>query len=265
MVGYCTSRLECNSLASPWAENTMILGFKLWLWYAATLLLVFVGLEFFLWWLIIPLFYLLDAPVIYHGRLVQIGVDIVERETEENEQSKFVVTSERDQRNQKDGFEHVEATDKNWEHGLEPIARIPETRKGLLIAISDDDIDLLSLVASGLDIMGYDVIAVPDKRELLNKLSSIKPDAIITDIHSPGMNGFEFVEEAKKDPLTNHIPIIVATSWADVHNLIEMQKLGASDFISKPYDSEEILYSIRRAIKQTQHSISGKAVDTLLV
>ncbi len=123
-------------------------------------------------------------------------------------------------------------------------------RKGPLIAISDDDKTLLDLLASELDAEGYDVVAFEDKRELLINLSSIKPDVVITDIVDPGVNGFEFIRRAKANPLTEHIPIIAVSGSVDVPHRAELIKLGASDFIPKPYKLEKILSSLRRVLKQ---------------
>jgi CheY-like chemotaxis protein len=128
-------------------------------------------------------------------------------------------------------------------------------KKMPLIAISDDEPALLFLLASELEAEGYDVVAVEDKRELLSKLSLIKPDAIITDIKSPGMDGFEFVKAAKSDNLTKHIPIIVVTAYADKKNAIEMLKLGAADFISKPYVLDDILSSLRRFLTESSPNL----------
>lgn len=124
-------------------------------------------------------------------------------------------------------------------------------RKRPLIAISDDEPTLLFLLASELEAEGYDVTTFEDKQELLDRLSFIKPDAIITDIKNPSLDGFEFVKAAKSGNLTKQIPIIVVTAYADVKNAIEMQKLGAADFMSKPYELDDILGSLRRVLKET--------------
>lgn len=148
---------------------------------------------------------------------------------------------------------------KSWERKPGPFRR---RRKGPLIAISDDEPTLLLLLASELEAEGYDVIAFEDKRELLNKLNVIKPDAVITDIFSPGMNGFEFIKEAKENPLTKHIPIIAASGSPDPPDRTQMLKLGASDYISKPYELGKILDSLRRVLKQEPGSSGGKAGPT---
>jgi twitching motility two-component system response regulator PilH len=148
---------------------------------------------------------------------------------------------------------------KSWEQEPGPFRG---KRKGPLIVISDDDTTLLFLLASELDAEGYDVIAVEDKRELLKKLSSIKPDVIITDIVAPGMDGFEFIKEAKENPLTANIPIIAVSGSVDAHDRTKMLKLGAGDFISKPFKLNRILKSLRRVLKQEPGSSAGKAGGT---
>lgn len=166
--------------------------------------------------------------------------------------------------NRKDKFGRIEAADKNLElkfWGRETQAS-RGTRKTPLIAISDDNTNLLFLLSSELEAEGYDVITVPDKRALLNKLNLIKPDAVITDISSPGMNGFEFIKKAKENLLTKHIPIIVATGTVDVYDRIETLRLGASDLISKPYELDIILESLRRVLKKIPLSPSEKPENT---
>lgn len=148
---------------------------------------------------------------------------------------------------------------KSWEQEPGPFRG---KRKGPLIAITDDDTTLLLLLASELDAEGYDVIAIEDKRELLKKLSSIRPDVIITDIVAPGMDGFEFIKEAKENPSTANIPIIAVSGSVDAHDRTEMLKLGAGDFISKPFKLNRLLKSLRRALKQEPGSSAWKPGHT---
>jgi CheY-like chemotaxis protein len=143
-----------------------------------------------------------------------------------------------------------------------------KTRKAPLIAVSDDEEALCFWLASELQAEGYDTLAFPNKKELVDRLTSLGLDAIITDIKSPEMDGFEFVKAAKSNTATEHIPIIVASAYADVKNAVEMLRLGASDFISKPYDLDDILTSLRRVLKKRVLMIVGgdekNKIDVLL-
>lgn len=130
-----------------------------------------------------------------------------------------------------------------------PIHGVSDDWKAPLIAVSDDEPTNCYLLASVLEDEGYDTIIVPNKIELLYELPRLKPDAVTTDIKSPDMDGFEFIEAAKADPSTKHIPIIVVSSYADRRNVIEAERLGATDFITQPYDLEDIHASLSRILK----------------
>jgi adenylate cyclase len=71
--------------------------------------------------------------------------------------------------------------------------------------------------------------------------SESPPDIILLDIEMPGMNGFQICRELKKNPLTSHIPVIFITSKTDKKTTIEGFKLGASDFMTKPFNHEELM------------------------
>ncbi len=133
-------------------------------------------------------------------------------------------------------------------------------RKRPLIAISDDDTTILFMLASELEAEGYEVISFEDKRKLLKRLSLIMPDVVITDIVDPRLNGFEFIRQVKENPLTKHIPIIAISGSVEVPRKREMYKLGACDFVPKPFKLSRILNSLRRVLKQSPGP-SGKAGD----
>ena len=118
-----------------------------------------------------------------------------------------------------------------------------------LVAVSDDEESLRFLLVSELSTEGYRAIGFSDKRELLQVLPSLMPDLITTDLKSPEMDGFELIEAVKNNPLTGHIPIIVISAYASAKNVTEVLRLGASDFISKPYEFDDVLESLRRVIE----------------
>ena len=129
-----------------------------------------------------------------------------------------------------------------------------EIKKSPLIAISDDEHALSYSLASELENEGYDVIIVPNKQDLLYELPLLKPDAVMTDLTSPLMSGVDFIKEAKSNALTKRIPIIVVSARADRKHIIETMRLGAADFISKPYELDDIPASLSRVLNETPHS-----------
>jgi len=72
-------------------------------------------------------------------------------------------------------------------------------------------------------------------------------DLIITDLKMPGLDGLQLLEEAKKKD--EDIPVIIITAYGTIDAATEAIKMGAFDFITKPFKKEQILFTIEKAIK----------------
>ena len=93
-----------------------------------------------------------------------------------------------------------------------------------------------------------EVSVAKNGEEGIEKAIEIKPDCILMDVVMPGKNGFEVLQELHYINLD--IRVIVLTAHADVKSAIEAANLGASDFISKPYDFDELLITIRKTVQR---------------
>jgi len=120
---------------------------------------------------------------------------------------------------------------------------MPEKRRILVV----DDEDALRTVLSGeLVSEGYDVRTAADGDEAVSNLEKEGFDLILLDIKMPRMNGFEVLKFVKeKFPKTK---VVMLTGFADLKNAIESKKLGAEDFVSKPYDLVDLLTTIERVL-----------------
>jgi DNA-binding NtrC family response regulator len=120
---------------------------------------------------------------------------------------------------------------------------MPEKRRILVV----DDEDALRTVLSGeLVSEGYDVRTAADGEEAVASLQKEAFDLILLDIKMPRMNGFEVLKFVKeKFPKTK---VVMLTGFADLKNAIESKKLGAEDFVSKPYDLVDLLTTIERVL-----------------
>ena len=112
-----------------------------------------------------------------------------------------------------------------------------------------DDEDALRTVLSGeLVSEGYDVRAAADGDDAISNLQKESFDLILLDIKMPRMNGFEVLKFVKeKYPKTK---VVMLTGFADLKNAIESKKLGAEDFVSKPYDLVDLLTTIERVLSE---------------
>jgi DNA-binding NtrC family response regulator len=119
------------------------------------------------------------------------------------------------------------------------------------VLVVDDEEALRFLLASELEAEAFEVQSAGDGDEaidLVRKKSeqADRFDVVLLDIKMPRVDGFEVLKYVKSNiPETK---VIMLTAYADVKNAIESLRLGASDFVSKPYDLDDILTSINRAL-----------------
>jgi DNA-binding NtrC family response regulator len=116
------------------------------------------------------------------------------------------------------------------------------------ILIVDDDANLCKALSEELTEVGYDTQYLTGGEGVLDYVKNNQVDLLLLDLKMPGKNGFDLLHDLDFENVD--IRIIVLTAYADVKSAIESAKLGASDFISKPYDFDELLITIRRAVQR---------------
>jgi len=114
------------------------------------------------------------------------------------------------------------------------------------ILVVDDDKDLRFNLSSILKDEGYDVLAVEDGREALKTVQRNCPDLVLLDIHLPSMNGMKILEKFKR--IDKELIIIMLTADAEVKDAVKAMKLGAFDYVTKPFDNEELILIIKKAL-----------------
>jgi putative two-component system response regulator len=108
---------------------------------------------------------------------------------------------------------------------------------GARIMVVDDASSCLRLAKSALA-GADDVYTVPSGERMLELMESARPDLIILDISMPGMDGFDAIKALKSNPATEEVPVIFVTESSDTRTQAEGFRLGAVDFISKPFEPE---------------------------
>lgn len=119
-----------------------------------------------------------------------------------------------------------------------------ETKKTILIA--DDDDNLRRVLEFQLEEASYQVRAAKDGAEALEIFKTDDFDCVITDLRMPKLSGLELLEKIKADD--SEIPVIVITAFGEVETAVTAMKAGAFDYINKPFNRDEILLTIERAV-----------------
>jgi len=115
-----------------------------------------------------------------------------------------------------------------------------------VVMVVDDDAQLRSLVGTVLARAGHEVVEAADGEEALRLLDEKLPDLILTDLAMPKMDGARLIEEVRRrDPM---LPMIVLTGLGTVDVAVEMMRKGACDFLTKPFQIEQLAGSVQKAL-----------------
>ncbi|NKQ37506.1 MAG: response regulator [Chloroflexi bacterium] len=116
------------------------------------------------------------------------------------------------------------------------------------ILIVDDTPDNLRLLSNILGRAGYRIRAARNGRIALTSAQATPPDLILLDIMMPDLDGFDVCRRLKADEQTRHIPIIFISALDDVQNIVQSFSLGGVDYITKPFQAEEVLARVNSHI-----------------
>ena len=117
------------------------------------------------------------------------------------------------------------------------------------ILVVDNEPQNIRLLQIRLQADGYTVLPANSGQEALEVVQAEAPDLILLDIMMPGMNGFEVCQQIRADESTQFIPVVMVTALAEKEDRIKAIEAGADDFISKPFDSHEVLARVRSLVR----------------
>ena len=124
-----------------------------------------------------------------------------------------------------------------------------------VILVVDDELTTCVLLENFLKVE-YNVIAVNSADKALDKLTEFIPDLIISDIQMPKKNGFQFLEEVRLIGFLKHTPIIMLSGKTESSERIKCYRSGAQDYISKPFNPEELREVIKKNLYPINYSRS---------
>ena len=119
---------------------------------------------------------------------------------------------------------------------------------GPLVLIVDDDPLLLSLVRHKLTARGYTVATASDGGTGLESARNLKPDLIVLDVMMPVLDGRAVLQQIREDPALSDVPVVMLTARAREEDIVDLLRVGASDYLAKPFSPEELTARIARLV-----------------
>src|SRR3954454_1299249 len=120
------------------------------------------------------------------------------------------------------------------------------------ILIVEDDPDIADLVARYLDKAGFVTERAANGRDALTTLAARLPDLMVLDLMLPQVDGLEVCRQARANPHTAAIPIIMLTARAEESERIVGLELGADDYLAKPFSPNELVARVRAVLRRAQ-------------
>lgn len=129
------------------------------------------------------------------------------------------------------------------------------------ILIIEDEHLILEAIAEYLQLEGYECTTAINGEEGIQKAIDETPDLIVCDIKMPGFSGHEVLQDLRANPRTSTIPFIFLSALVDKSDLRKGMILGADDYLTKPFQPEDLLNSIKTRLEK--HSVIKKRMETL--
>ncbi len=130
------------------------------------------------------------------------------------------------------------------------------TTDRIKILVVDDEETVRMLFRRVLQASGYDVVTAADGQEALAVIADGDIDVVLLDINMPGLSGIDVLGKISTD--WPNICVIMVTAVANVQTAVEAMKLGAYEYITKPFDQDEMLHKIRLATEKWQEQLQDK-------
>ena len=132
-----------------------------------------------------------------------------------------------------------------------------------VVLVADDDAWILRMVATVLEKRGYTVVTATDGEEALERALVTPPDLLITDVMMPHMDGWALVKALRARPEMSTLPVIFLTALASDDDRIRGFRLGADDYVPKPFRFEELDLRVAKTMRRTL-AMAQEARDTIL-
>jgi DNA-binding response OmpR family regulator len=131
------------------------------------------------------------------------------------------------------------------------------------ILIVEDDLDVAEMLNAYFRVQGYEVFTVNWGEDGVRAAQTVLPDLLILDIRLPDIDGYEVARRVRMDRRTNEIPIIFLTEKRERIDRLQGFEVGADDYITKPFDVQELRLRVRNALKRVSQGSLTNPVSGL--
>lgn len=122
------------------------------------------------------------------------------------------------------------------------------------VLVVDDDRYIRNLIGFRLRNSGYEVLEVDDGDRAVEVALRERPDAIILDVMMPGQSGFEVIRMLRAREETRQVPILMVTSRSQEQDVVRGLRLGATDYLTKPFRLAELVARLGAILERTRGS-----------
>ncbi len=147
-------------------------------------------------------------------------------------------------------------------HRTESNCQIVKPNRKKTILLADDDVNLRRVLEFQLSEAGYNVSTAQDGAEALEIFTNSDFDCVVTDLRMPKLSGLELLERIKA--ANTEIPVIVITAFGEVETAVTAMKAGAFDYINKPFNRDEILLTLERALSFSETKSENRQLRELV-
>ena len=127
------------------------------------------------------------------------------------------------------------------------------------ILVVDDDTDIQKLICMRLNAAGYSTVSAQNGLEALAVIEQQQPVLVLTDLRMPVMDGIALLEAIRRKHVT--LPVIMLTAHGSIPDAVKVTQQGAFGFLTKPFDSQELLQQVANALRISGAAESGDVQD----
>ncbi len=114
------------------------------------------------------------------------------------------------------------------------------------VLVVDDKEMMRDSVGSSLRRAGFEVVTADRAQAAVERVARKRPDVVITDLKMPGMTGIELLEKIRE--IDDEVPVVMMTAFGTIETAVEAMRLGAFDYITKPFEGDELVITVKRAV-----------------